>query len=268
MSRVIDFHTHCFPEKIAAKALMSLSGCSGGAIPFHDGTAEGLLRQVQAGGADGAVVLNIATNARQQESVNNFAIETNRRSPELIAFGSIHPESPDALDELVRIHEAGLLGVKLHPDYQHFFVDEERMLPVYEKIASLGLITVFHAGVDIGYPEPTHCTPERLAHILPAFGGAPVVAAHMGGYLCWKDVLRHLAGKPLYFDTAFSYSRMPPDWAREIICAHGAENILLGSDMPWSDTGNEIRFVKSLGLTDAETQAILGGNARRLLGLH
>ena len=150
MSRIIDFHTHCFPEKIAEKALASLSHCSGDALPFHKGTAESLLKQALSGGADGAVVLNIATNPRQQASVNNFAIETNNRFPNLFAFGSIHPESPDALDELVRIHEAGLLGVKLHPDYQHFYVDEERMLPIYEKIASLGLITVFHAGVD-GY---------------------------------------------------------------------------------------------------------------------
>ena len=265
MSRIIDFHTHCFPEKIAEKALASLSHCSGDALPFHKGTAESLLKQALSGGADGAVVLNIATNPRQQASVNNFAIETNNRFPNLFAFGSIHPESPDALDELVRIHEAGLLGVKLHPDYQHFYVDEERMLPIYEKIASLGLITVFHAGVDIGYPDPVHCTPERLAYILPAFGNAPVVAAHMGGYLCWKDVLRFLAGKALYFDTAFSFSRMPPAWAREIIRTHGTEKILLGSDMPWSATGHEIRFVKSLSLLPEETDAILGGNACRLL---
>ena len=78
-------------------------------------------------------------------------------------------------------------------------------------------------------------------------------------------MLRFLVGKALYFDTAFSFSRMPPDWAREIIRAHGAEKILLGSDMPWSDTGNEIRFVKSLGLPPEETEAILGENACRLL---
>lgn len=267
MSRIIDFHTHCFPEKIAGKALASLSHCSGDARPFHAGTADSLLAQIHAAGADGAVVLNIATNPRQQESVNNFAIETNGNFPDLYAFGSVHPDCPDALDELTRIHAAGLKGVKLHPDYQHFFVDEERMLPIYEKIASLNMITVFHAGVDIGYPDPVHCTPERLAHILPAFGGAPVVAAHMGGYMCWKDVLKFLAGKAVYLDTAFSYSRMPPDWAREIVRRHGAEQILLGSDMPWSDTANEIRFVKSLGFSPEETAAVLGGNACRLLHL-
>lgn len=41
--------------------------------------------------------------------------------------------------------------------------------------------------------------------------------------------------------------------------------ILLGSDMPWSATGHEIRFVKSLSLLPEETDAILGGNACRLL---
>ena len=105
------------------------------------------------------------------------------------------------------------------------------MLPIYEKIASLGLITVFHAGVDIGYPDP--CTARRNALLYPScLWECAGRGRHMGGYLCWKDVLRFLAGKALYFDTAFSFSRMPPDWAREIIRTHGTEKILLGSDMP------------------------------------
>mgnify|MGYP000429392891 FL=1 len=110
MSRIIDFHTHCFPEKIAEKALASLSHCSGDALPFHKGTAESLLKQALSGGADGAVVLNIATNPRQQASVNNFAIETNNRFPNLFAFGSIHPESPDALMSLCESTRQGSWG--------------------------------------------------------------------------------------------------------------------------------------------------------------
>ena len=63
-------------------------------------------------------------------------------------FGSVHPSHPDALKELERIHALGIKGIKFHPDYQYFFVDEERMFPIYEKCGKLGLIVVFHAGWD------------------------------------------------------------------------------------------------------------------------
>ena len=185
----------------------------------------------------------------------------------LTAFGSVHPESPDALDELERIKAAGLKGIKLHPDYQHFFVEEKRLFPIYEKAAELGLITVFHAGVDIGLPDPVHCTPQALANILPVFQGAPVVAAHFGGYMMRAETMKHLIGQDICFDTSYSHSRFPPPWAKEIIKAHGAKKILLGSDMPWSRTDYEINYVKSLGLDDVELALVLGGNAQRLLNI-
>lgn len=55
---------------------------------------------------------------------------------------------PKTLDELDRIKALGLKGVKLHPDYQRFLVDDPRCIPIYEKISRLGLITVFHTGLD------------------------------------------------------------------------------------------------------------------------
>lgn len=262
----IDFHTHAFPQRIAEKAIRNLAHTAGGARPNHNGTAEDLLRAVRAGGADRAVVLNIATNEKQQRNVNDFAIETNRNfGGALIAFGSVYPGSESAFDELDRLKAAGIRGVKLHPDYQHFFANDRSFYPLYRKIGEMGFITVFHAGIDIGYPDPVHCTPQMLAEILPEFGGAPVVAAHMGGWMMWQDVQECLCGKDIYLDTAFSAGRMPPDYARAIIRKHGAERILLGSDMPWGNTGDEIAFVKSLDLTDRQTACILGENAQQLL---
>lgn len=263
---IIDMHTHCFPEKIAERALNQLSHCSGNVKPFHSGTAESLAENIKRSGADKAVVLNIATNPKQQKNVNDFAISL-LDYDNLISFGSIHPDSTDALSELVRLKEAGIKGIKFHPDYQNFFVDEERMFPLYERAADLGFITVFHSGIDIGYPEPVHCTPERLKNALPVFEGAPVIAAHFGGWWMWKDVLKHLAGENLYFDTSCSYGRMPTPFAKKIIENHGADKILFGSDMPWSSTGNEIDFIKSLDLSEEDERKILGENAETLLNL-
>ena len=165
---VIDFHTHCFPNKISNKAIDILSKKSGNILPEHMGDVDSLRSKIKQMGADMAVVQNISTNPKQQSSVNDYAIRINQFE-NLVSFGSVHPDSPDALAELERIKESGLKGIKFHPDYQGFFVDEKKMIPLYEKAAELGLITLFHSGVDIGYPDPIHCTPKALRSVLHYF---------------------------------------------------------------------------------------------------
>lgn len=263
---IIDFHVHAFPDALAAKALPLLSKCSGGVKPNYDATISGLESYLAKNNVDYAVVLNIATNPHQEKKVNDFAISLLEKK-NIIPFGSVHPDSPNALSELERLAKAGIRGIKLHPDYQHFFVDDEKMFPIYKKIAELGFITVFHAGVDIGYPNPVHCTPERLLRVLDLFDDAPVIAAHFGGWLLWDSVLEDLCGTKVYLDTAFSSGKMPPDYAKELIKAHGADKVLLGSDMPWSDTLDEVRFVQSLDLSAEDEEKILSNNAKRLLNI-
>lgn len=263
---IIDFHTHCFPDKLASKAMEILRLRSGITRPFHDGTVDGLLSLQKADGVDYSVVLNIATNPHQQKNVNDFAISL-KEVDGIIPFGSVHPDSPDALDELSRLSENGIKGVKLHPDYQGYFVDDKKMIPIYEKIAELGLITLFHCGFDIGYPEPVHCTAEALASVLPVFGNAPVVAAHFGGIWSMPETRKYLAGKNVYLDTAYGYGMLTPRYAKEIIDIHGADKILFGSDAPWNAPSQDIELVKCFGLTEDEEKAVLGENARKLLGL-
>ena len=181
----IDFHTHIFPDKIASRAIETLSYKSGGLEPSYDGTAEGLKKRMEKENVDISVVLSIATNAHQMHSVNDFAASVN--NGKIIAFGSVYPEAPDCIEELGRIKKLGLKGVKFHPEYQDFNVDEEKMRPIYEEISRLGLITVFHSGADLGYSAPYHCPPERAVKALKMFT-SPVVFAHWGGWLFWKEV--------------------------------------------------------------------------------
>ena len=135
---IIDFHTHVFPDKVAAKALPKLAAGSGGMEPVYDATVDGLESFLSKNGIDKAVALNISTNTHQQKSVNDFAVSL-LKSDRIIPFGSVHPDSPDVFDELERLKAAGIKGIKLHPDYQGFFVDEKRMLPIYKKISELDI---------------------------------------------------------------------------------------------------------------------------------
>jgi len=228
---LIDFHTHAFPDKIAHMAVEKLSFVAGGLKPYTDGTVDGLKKSMSEGNVDISVVLSIATKASQQKNVNDFAASVNN-GKDIFAFGSVHPESVDVLDELDRIKSLGLKGVKLHPDYQGFNVDDEKMKPIYKKISELGLITLFHAGFDYGFPPPYGATPEKLAKALFWFS-SPVIAAHWGGIYCADKVLELLCGCDVYFDTAFGYGNMPKYYPEKILEKHGADKILFGTDTPW-----------------------------------
>ena len=262
---LIDFHTHAFPGKIARRAVDQLSRVSGGMEPQTDGTVESLKERMAQDGVDLSVVLSIATNPRQMHNVNDFAAEMDR-DPKLVAFGSVHPDAPDALEELERIADLGLKGVKLHPEYQSFFVDDERMKPIYRKISELGLITLFHAGEDYGYPPPYHATPERLKKALGWFD-APVIAAHWGGAGYGVEVLEKLCGENLYFDTSFGYAAMPRPVAQMILDCHGPDKLLFGSDSPWHRAEWELRLVNSLDMSETDREKVLWRNAQKLLDL-
>ena len=262
---LIDFHTHIFPDKIAPKAIQNLSEKAGGTKPYYDGTQNGLIQYMHVNGVDKAVVLNIATNPGQQRSVNDFAASVNNGP--LIAFGSVHPDAPDALDELDRICDLGLKGVKLHPDYQQFYGDDQKMTPIYEKIAQKGLVLVFHSGVDIGLYPPVYMTPERLLNALKPLEGATVIAAHFGGYMMWEKALDLLGGRCVYFDTAYAVGRIPPKIAKRIILEHGADKIIFASDLPWSDAGEEVGMLNTLGLTQDQLDMIFYGNAQKILNI-
>ena len=264
---IIDFHTHVFPDKIVHKALGVLSDNSGGLEPQYDGTVDGLIKRMETDGVDISVVMNIATNAHQMRSVNDFACSVNNYKQKIISFGSVYPDAPDALEELERLKEMGLKGVKFHPEYQNFYVDDEKMRPIYKKIGELGLITLFHAGGDLGFAPPYHCMPENAANALKMFD-SPVVFAHWGGYMAGEQVLKYLCGTDAYFDLSFGYGSVPKLTAKNIIEKHGTEKLLFGSDGPWHSPSMEYRLLNSLGLTEDEKSAIYSENALRLLDLN
>lgn len=261
---LIDFHTHCFPPKIAGKAIEKLAHASGGFIPNTDGTVDSLRARMREDGIAASVVLSIATNAHQQRAVNDFAISIDNKQ-DIFAFGSVYPYSEDAFSELERIKEAGLLGVKLHPDYQGFAVDDTRWKPLYRKISELGLITVFHAGLDYGFPPPYNAMPRAMRQAAEWFQ-TPVVAAHWGGINCGDGVLEYLCGaENVYFDCSFGYSMMPRYYAEKILEKHGVDRMLFGTDSPWRTAEQEMRLLDNLGLSAEDMEKITHKNAEKLL---
>jgi len=263
---VIDFHVHTFPDNIAPKALGRLQDMSG-ITPTTNGTVAHTLSTMTINHIDKSVLLNIATSPTQNKTINSCACEVNAQySDKLIAFGSVHFGADDVLSELDRIKQLGLVGIKLHPDYQGFMINDSFMLPIYEKCEQLSLIVVFHSGFDCYSPTLVHAKPEFSLEVIKMFPKLKIVLAHFGGLHFWDDVEKFLIGENVYLDTSMCYSYSDKKQIERMMQNHNEDKILLGSDCPWENPKNSIEFILSMNLSDELKVKILGKNAKTLLG--
>lgn len=260
-NRIIDAHVHIFPEKIAEKATVSIGNYYGIQM-FANGTIEDLIANGKKINVYRYIVHSTATKVEQVETINDFIAETKSRYKEFIGFGTLHPELENVEAEVNRIISLGLKGIKLHPDFQDFNIDDECMMPIYQTLE--GRLPVL---IHMGDEKRTSSSPGRLARVLELFPKLTVIAAHLGGYMMWEDSIKYLVGKNVYFDSSSSLAVLDRGKATDIIKKHGAEKVLFGSDYPmWSHEEELERFYK-LDLTDEERELILWKNASKLLNI-
>ncbi|MBW1792689.1 MAG: amidohydrolase family protein [Deltaproteobacteria bacterium] len=238
----IDFHTHAFPDKLAFSTIPALEK-EGNVTAALNGTISSLLDSMNHADIAISVLCSIATRPEQFASILSWCQKN--RSNRIVPFPSFHPESPTALQEIEEIHRLGFKGVKMHPFYQDFYLDEKRLYPFWEKIAELD--------------------PAKIAALIHQFPDLKFVATHLGAWDQWEEVQERLVGENIYMDIAFSLEFMDKDKAKDIINAHPSDKILFGSDSPWGDQANAIRLLKDLKLGKDRELAILRGNAEKLL---
>lgn len=270
---IIDFHTHAFPDALAPRAIaqLTINAAASGYMPLTDGTVNGLIASMDQAGISRSVVCNIATNARQMQKVNDFAISCTQ-NPRLIPLGSLHPDATaENMDiELDRLAAAGLAGIKIHPDYVHIELDAPAFDPILARCEARGMLVITHAGFDPVEPDHIHCTPDMVLRVLERHPALKLVVAHTGGFDCEFEVLEKLCGTRVYLDTSLAAVRRAKSavWGQacgDILRAHDPARILFATDTPWSDPAAEIAFVRSVGLSEEDTEAVLHGNAERLL---
>ncbi len=262
---LIDCHTHLFPESLAERAVAHLERVYDVKAVGH-ATREGLRKELRAAGIAAAIALTVAERPSQVEAANDWTLGL-RGEEDFIPFGTLHPDHPDWRGEVRRLKEGGILGVKLQPNFQDFFPDERRLYPIYEALEGEGLILLIHCGDEIKPIPNVLSTPSRIGRVKRDHPGLKLVVPHLGGYKMWDEAEEHLLGQDLYLDTSYVLDKMPPERAISIIRRHGPERVLFGSDYPFARPSDSLVDLTSLGLTPQEEEAILGQNARRLLGL-
>jgi predicted TIM-barrel fold metal-dependent hydrolase len=260
---IVDFHTHAFPDALAPRAIAHLERKASVRAAL-DGTVAALLASMDRAGIGAAVLCSIATEPAQFGSILKWS--AGLAGPRLIPFPSVHPASAAFADEVRQIAAGGFRGVKLHPEYQDFHVDDPGLTGFYGALADAGLIVLFHAGHDIGFPDSDRASPRRMLALHRAFPGLKIVASHLGGFRRWREVAQHLVGSGVWLDTSYTIGHIDEGLLREILLAHRPDRILFGTDSPWVDQAAEIGRLRALGLPPELTAAVLAGNAAALLG--
>ena len=282
---IIDIHTHTFPDAIAARAVDKLKHNSH-TEPVLDGTALSLSASAKAAGVDLAVLQPVATSPAQVREINDGAIETNRSSSvtRLASFGCMHPAFDAPEQECARLAKAGVKGIKLHPVYQLTDMDDPSYVRVLRAAADCGLLVLIHAGIDVGFLERAYSDVEKIARALDFVPDGRYILAHMGGWRQWDEAQALFAGREnVWLDTSFSLGDMTPlgdgfyethslsrlsqERFLQMAEAFGTEKLLFGTDSPWEGQAAEIAKIRALPLKEEEKAAILGGNAKALLGL-
>ena len=261
---IIDAHAHIYPEKIAAKATDTIGIFYDIKMEMPAGTAERLLVDGKSAGITRFLVHSVATTAHQVRSINEFIKREVEAHPEFIGFITLHQDltEEEMVQEVDLAIANGMKGIKLHPDFQKFNIDDEEVEKIY-RAASDKLPILFHIGDD----RYDYSKPYRLVKIAKKYPEVKFIAAHFGGYRCWDDASLYCGLDNVYFDTCSSLTFISTSKAREIIDMLGSDRFFFGTDFPMWDAKGELERFNAIPMTEQEKKMILAENIKRLLKL-
>ena len=260
--KIIDTHAHIFPEKIAESATQNI--CDFYGFPREmamSGTLDDCKNQAKKANVDYLVVNSTATKPEQVEAINSWIGTI--VDEKVFGLGTLHQDYNNVESEVERIISLGLKGVKLHPDFQQFCIDDEKLFNIYEALQGKLPLLIHCGDKRFGFSSP-----KRLSRVLELFPKLDVIAAHLGGWSEWEASKEFLWGKRVWFDTCSSLWFMPPEEATKIIRGHDIEKIFFGTDYPIFNQTDELMRIDKLGLTLSEKEKILFNNSNNFYKLN
>ena len=260
--RIFDIHTHVYPDEIAQKATDSVKHFYqiGGAD--MTGTVDMLLDRGAQAGISQYLILPVAIRPDRVQGINDFILQKTQEHPEFVGFGTVHAGMEGLTDEVHRIMNMGLKGIKMHPDSQRFPIDDPRLYPLYEAIE--GRIPVM---LHMGDRRYDYSHPVKLRKILDQFPRLQAIAAHFGGYRMYETAYDLLKDTDCIFDVSSSLMFMEPGVPEKFINLYGAERMAYGTDYPLWDPVREVEKFLQLKLTPAQQEQIAWKTAHRFLKL-
>ena len=249
---MIDFHTHT-PIWDSPTWLGGASFDADEFVTFMDKS-----------GIEQAVVLSHDGLFNSTPEANDGVAGFVRQHPDrLVGFGTYTPRRKEAASEIERcFRDLGLRGLKLHPWLQGFSMHETTLDPIMEVVAQHQGIVLCHDGT------PPYSTAGQIAALARRHPTVPVILGHAGLHDLWRESLLFTQEtENLYICICGT----PPYAARQILERAPLHKVLFGTDAGLSDRASQdyaaarVLEIDEWGITDAQRQAMLVDNPRRLL---
>ncbi|MDQ5823519.1 MAG: amidohydrolase family protein [Chloroflexota bacterium] len=277
---IIDFHTHVFPDEVRAnrEELLERETWFGTlyADPKHKlASAEDVVASMEAAGVDRTVVLGFPwRDGGLCREHNSYILDAVQRYPDkLIGFAIVQPLAAGDAKELDRCLSGGLMGLgEVGPDSQRYDIEAKWVLAdSVEVLLHHDRPLLTHSSEPLGhdYAGKGTITPPRLLKLASNFPDLNIVLAHWGGGLPFYELMPEVREtlRNVYYDSAASTYLYNFDIFPIAAQLVGTERILWGTDFPLLSQAKFLKRVRSSGLSDEQLDAILGGNAARLLRL-
>lgn len=261
---IIDSHCHIYPDKIASRAVEGIGKFYD--LPmYYDGKFSTLVEAGSKIGVKHFVVFSVATTPKQVRSINAYIADAVKNSEGLLTgLGALHPDSEDIEGDIAEIIALGLKGVKMHPDFQEFHIDDKKCYKIYEACQQNNLPVLLHTG-DHRYD---YSNPGRMKKVLEDFPDLIVVGAHFGGWSCWKEAAEALSKyKNFYVDCSSSFDWLTAEESRNLVRAYGADHVMFATDFPMWNHETEYKRFMEMNLTEEENEFILYKNAIKLFDI-
>ena len=189
----------------------------------------------------------------------------------LVPFGSVNPKLPDWEEDLRRCQEQlRMPGIRVHPGYHNYKLDDPDFARLVEAAAGRGLILQLEGWLeDERHHHPLMRVPmPDLAPLAGLLVKAPRLRVQVLNALrTATGAAKQLAGlkalPQVYFDFAMPDGLLDLNALIELI---GRERVVFGSHSPMFYFESAELKIREAGLDESTAALIRAGNARRLLG--
>jgi predicted TIM-barrel fold metal-dependent hydrolase len=258
---VFDSHVHLFNKRIIdnvtkrREMVAALDLQTEGAHFRLD--IEPLAASMKAAGVAGGLVLPTAAVA-DVERVNSLFIEKAKNEDFLTAAGTLHPDYPRNGEEINRLSQNGVRGIKLCSFSQGFVPDGPSALALFDRIDMFNstsaapffvVLDTFYQAHDYFGTNPAFTI--RAAQLVSLASRCPhtvFIGAHMGGLSApferlWAELV---CCDNLLLDTSNAAHTLTREQFVALLKRFGPEHIVFGTDWPWFIHEPEIARVEEL----------------------
>ena len=208
-----------------------------------------------------------------------------KNEPKLIGFGTIDFDEKNLKDQVKKVADLGLKGLKIHPAAQEVKINSPELFEVYEEAQAQGLFISFHTGLHWHrISDYQMLLFDEVAYNFPKLRFS---MEHIGGYSFFREALLimnnnsrseiphvYAGWTSIAMETDEMGNARQGAWSLTdddlctLVHQAGYKTSIFGLDTPYKgieQTQQAIDRIKNLPITEEAKHAILGDNLREII---